>query len=134
MDIDKLKDLIRVGRVSSVNSQNCTARVTFPDKDDMVSAELPIISIGSKQTKAYWLPAIDTQVLCIFTPNPSGKGLNDGFIIGCFYSTTDTPAENNEKVVSIHLDDGSYIRFDNGNVEIHASKSLKLTAPRIDLN
>ena len=44
------------------------------------------------------------------------------------------PVENNEKAVSIHFDDGSYIRFDNGNVEIHASKSLKLTAPRIDLN
>ena len=40
MDISKVRDVIRVGRVSSVNGTNCTARVTFPDKDDLVSQEL----------------------------------------------------------------------------------------------
>lgn len=134
MDINKIKDLIRIGRVSSINPLKCTAKVTFPDKDDMVSDELPILTIGTNKTKAYFLPAIDTQVLCIFLPNNSGKGINDGFVLGCIYSDEDMPVENNEKVVSINFDDGSYIRFDNGNIEIHGSKTVKITAPKIDLN
>lgn len=54
MDINKIKDLIRIGRVSSVNPLKCTAKVTFPDKDDMVSDELPILTIGTNKTKAYF--------------------------------------------------------------------------------
>ena len=77
MDISKVRDVIRVGRVSSVNGTNCTARVTFPDKDDLVSQELPIVTIGSNGTLGYWVPEVDTQVLCVFLPNPSGKGMMD---------------------------------------------------------
>ncbi len=63
MDINQIKNLIRIGTVSAVNGESCSARVAFEDKDNMVSAELPIITIGSKQTKAYWLPEVGTQVL-----------------------------------------------------------------------
>lgn len=52
MDINQIKNLIRIGTVSAVNGASCSARVAFEDKDNMVSAELPIITIGSKQTKA----------------------------------------------------------------------------------
>ena len=89
MDINQIKNLIRIGTVSAVNGESCSARVVFEDKDNMVSAELPIITIGSKQTKAYWLPEVGTQVLCIFQPNASGSGISKGFIIGAFYSTQD---------------------------------------------
>ena len=87
MDINQIKNLIRIGTVSAVNGESCSARVAFEDKDNMVSAELPIITIGSKQTKAYWLPEVGTQVLCIFQPNASGSGISKGFVIGAFYST-----------------------------------------------
>lgn len=134
MDINQIKNIIRVGKVSSVNPANCTARVTFDDKDDLVSYELPVITLGSHETQAYWLPEIDTQVLCVFLPNPSGKGLSDGFVIGAFYSAEDPPAENAAGTKSIIFADGSFIRFADGTVEINAAKAIKLTAPRIDLN
>ena len=79
MDTNQLKNMLRVGRVSSVNGTNCTARVTFPDKEGLVSAELPVLQIGSLSTMGYWVPEVDTQVLCAFLPNPSGKGINTGF-------------------------------------------------------
>ena len=114
-----IRDIFRVGKVSSVNASNCTARVTFPDKDDLVSQELPIIVIG----------------LCCFLPNASGRGMNTGFILGAFYSAADPPEENNKKVRCLKVPDGSYIKFEgNGNVEIHATGNLKLTGARIDLN
>ena len=130
-----IRDIFRIGRVSSVNGTNCTARVTFPDKDDLVSAELPIIVIGSKGTQGYWVPEVDTQVLCCFLPNPSGSGLNEGFILGAFYSQQDPPEDKDENVRSIRFPDGSYFHFDGkGTIHIHASSHLILTAPRIDLN
>ena len=43
-----IKNLIREGIVSSTNPQNCTVRVVFGDKDDGVSADLPVLVRGSK--------------------------------------------------------------------------------------
>lgn len=129
MDINQLHNIIRIGCVSSVDPQQCTARVTFNDKDGMVSNDLPIIVPCSKSNKAYWLPDIDTQVLCIFLPNPSGNGINDGYIVGAFYSDVDTPAENGPKIKSLKFDDGSYVRYDGaGNIQIHAAGSITITA------
>ena len=107
-----IRDIFRIGKVSSVNGAACTVRVTFPDKDDMVSAELPIVVVGSHGTKGYWVPEVDTQVLCCFLPNPSGRGMNDGFVLGGFYSTEDPPEESDPKVRCIKLPDGCYIKFD----------------------
>lgn len=130
-----IRDMFRIGMVSSVNGKNCTARVTFPDKEDMVSAELPIVVIGSYQTKGYWVPEVGMQVLCCFMPNPAGTGMNAGFILGGFYSDQHQPEESNPNVRCLKVPDGSYIRFDgNGEVHIHASGHMILTAPRIDLN
>ena len=130
-----IRDIFRIGKVSSVNGAACTVRVTFPDKDDMVSAELPIVVVGSHGTKGYWVPEVDTQVLCCFLPNPSGRGPNDGFVLGGFYSTEDPPEESDPKVRCIKLPDGCYIRFDGaGNIHIHATGNLTLTGARIDLN
>lgn len=134
MDINQIKNLIRIGRVSAVNGAECSARVTFGDKDDLVSAELPIITIGSKDTKAYWVPEVDTQVLCVFNPNTSGSGLDDGFIIGAFYGDEDTPVESNPNTRSITFADGSFIRYSDGNIEINAKGNLILKGANITLN
>lgn len=128
MDINKIKNLIRIGTISAVNGAACSARVVFDDKDDLVSAELPIITIGSSQTRAYWIPEVGTQVLCIFQPNASG------FIIGAFYSSVDKPVESDAAVRSITFADGSFIRYDNGNIEINAKGKLVLKGATIELN
>lgn len=134
MDTNYIRNLIRVGRVSTVNGAACRAKVTFPDKDNSVSAELPILQIGSNGTKGYWVPEVNTQVLCLFLPNSSGKGMSDGFILGAFYSNAAPPAESDESVRSIRFLDGSFIRYNNGTITIKAASAIKLEAPRIDLN
>lgn len=134
MDINQIKNLIRIGTVSAVNGESCSARVAFEDKDNMVSAELPIITIGSKQTKAYWLPEVGTQVLCIFQPNVSGSGISKGFVIGAFYSTQDAPVESDASVRSITFADGSFIRYQNGNIEINANGKLVLRGATVEIN
>lgn len=134
MDINQLKNIIRVGIVSSVNGTNCTARVTFPDKDNMVSAELPVIQIGGNGTQGYWIPEVGTRVLCLFTPNASGSGINSGFILGAYYTKATPPAESDPNVRSIRFPDGSFVKYENGTITINAASEIILKAPTININ
>lgn len=58
--MDKVKETIRIGKVSSVNVKERTARVIFTDSDNMVSAELPVlvnmpfITVTKTDNKASW--------------------------------------------------------------------------------
>lgn len=106
-DITALKNIVRVGWVSSVNAADRTARVIFKDKgENFVSGSLKVLknppfipAYGEpQQTEAKgggsgaasfeshvhtviispWLPAAGDFVLCIYLPNGDG----DGFVIG----------------------------------------------------
>lgn len=107
-DLSVLKNIVRTGRVSSVNAENRTARVTFEDKGQspLVSGELKVIknppfipakgaaqrteseSGGSGEAAfaahshavkiAPWLPSPGDYVLCLYIPTDDG----DGFVIG----------------------------------------------------
>ncbi len=139
-----IKSTFRIGNISSVNPANGTARVTFPSLDSNVTDELPIITRGSKANKDYWIPDIDEQVLCLFLPNPSGRGATMGFILGTFYSTADAPEENSKDVHAIKFSDGTVIRHDRtsgnltikatGNINIEAAGNITLNGATINLN
>lgn len=70
-----LKNMVRIGEVSSVDEKTQTARIKFADKKDFVSGALKVISQGSP-----WLPSVGDFVVCLYLPN----GESDGFIIGGF--------------------------------------------------
>lgn len=76
-------DLIRVGRVSSVNETDYTVRVEFQDKEKLVSHDLPIFVSTTSKTKnpEIDLPKVGESVVCIFLPN----GAQQGFCLGAFY-------------------------------------------------
>ena len=135
MDI-KMEEFIFIGIVCSYGKSPDTVIVRRPDKDDRTTMELYVISRCTHLTKDYWMPDIDDQVLCILTPNHSGKGPGAGYVIGAIYSSEDPPVEDDTNVRSIHYKDGSFIRLDmgTGEMQIHASKHLEITAPRIDIN
>lgn len=138
MDIEallrELSKYIFIGIVSQYGETPGTVIVSRPDQDDRTTAELYILSRCTKATKDYWMPDIGEAVMYILLPNASGKGPGEGFVIGAHYSSVDAPAETDTSVRSIRYKDGSYIVNNNGAIEIHASKTLKLTAPKIDIN
>ena len=84
-DIQELKDIVRIGQVSKVNSGNMTARVKIPDQG-IVTGDLRIVKrtptveckTGCDIKIKPWIPTVGQWVLCIF--KPYGEG--DGFIIG----------------------------------------------------
>ena len=125
-----IKRLIRVGTVSSVNAAAGTVRVAFAAQDDMVTYELPVITRGSKNNKDYWLPDVDEQVLCLFLPNTSGRGVCDGFVLGTFYSSVDAPMENSGDVHAVKYGDGTIIKHDRstGKLTINATGDIDIIA------
>jgi phage baseplate assembly protein gpV len=86
-----IEELFFVGIVSSYGPGGNTVVVRRPDKDDRTTAELFIVSQGSHETKDYWMPAIEDQVLCLLLPNTSGKGPGTGYVLGTIYSSVDLP-------------------------------------------
>lgn len=139
-----IKRLIRVGTVSSVNAAEGTVRVAFAAQDDMVTYELPVITRGSKNNKDYWLPDVDEQVLCLFLPNTSGRGVCDGFVLGTFYSSVDAPVENSGDVHAVKYGDGTIIKHDRstgkltinatGDIDIIAGGNVTINGQTINLN
>lgn len=136
MDTNIISRLVRVGRVSSLDVENMAARVVFPDMDNSVSDTLPILTFGSALAKAYWMPDIDEQVVCLMIPNASSKGSNDGFILGSFFSDEDRPVVSGATIRRIDFGDGSYVSHDRatGNMEIHATGAITITGSQVNIN
>lgn len=97
-----IRNLIRIGIVSSINEEGGTVRVIYDDKDNMVSDELPLLN------SEYNMPDIGAQVLCIFLPN----GLQQGFCLGGFYSDLNAPPVQNKNIYLKQFDDGTSIQYD----------------------
>ena len=129
-----LENLFFIGIVTDLFPKQGMAVVKMPDHDDKPTEKLFVLQRGTTRTKHFWMPAIDDQVLCIRTPNFSGKGMGEGFILGAIYSDEDLPIEDDAETRSIVFPDGSYIRCKNGEISIHAEKHLELTSKRIDIN
>lgn len=144
MDTNFIKNIIRIGRVSSIDVNANTARVAFSDKDDLVSGNLMIVNRGSMVDKDYWIPDIDEQVLCLMMPNKSGQGLNEGFILGSFFSAEDVPQERSADVRAIKFGDGTVIKHDRksgsltvnatGDIDISAGGSVTIRGETVEIN
>lgn len=127
-------EAVRKGIVSSVNRENCTAKVYFPDWDEKVSFDLPVMQKNTLNTKYYWMPEPNEQVICAFFAN----GTQEGVVLGAIYSEVDKVPE--EFLVSDDCDgvlfsDGTLIRYDvqnhilfidvKGEIEIKADKNIR---------
>lgn len=83
-------NLVRVGVVSAVKDDELTARVHFPQFDNMVSGWLKVlqqpahyaVSLYNNHnhtiTYRYWMPKVNDMVLVVYTPGFS----MDGYILG----------------------------------------------------
>ena len=62
---------MRIGIVSSVDADEHTARVFYPDAGDMVSGWLYVLQSGTD-----WMPSVNDRVLCVTMEDA------DGYILG----------------------------------------------------
>lgn len=134
MDISQLKNVIRKGRISVVDGAHCRAKVVFEDKNDLISDWLPVLQPFTSKSQSYSVPEVGTPVACLFTMNPSGNGLADGFILGAYYDATHKPAESDPDVRSMQFPDGSCIRYDHGNITIQATGKVVIKGATVAIN
>jgi len=103
-----LKNLIRVGKVTAIDTKKHQARVLFDDKPSTVSYWLDIIVRNTLRNKDYELPDIDEQVICLFLPNGNAQG----FILGATYNTKDLPPIDDKDKRHVRFEDETEIEYD----------------------
>lgn len=111
------KSEIRIGKVSSVNYAQGMVRVTYPDRDDSVTAEIPVFSF----TDEYKMPKVGSQVLVVHLSNGAAAGV----CLGHYWNEKNTSKATGEGVFRKELgqDYGeAFIEFKGGTVTIHADK------------
>ncbi|OKP67568.1 hypothetical protein A3842_28105 [Paenibacillus sp. P3E] len=98
--------MIRIGRVSTSDAAAGSVRVTFADRDDMVSGELPVITPGG-WGRGNAIPLPGERVLCVFLDN----GRSAGFCLGTYFVEDDQPSGTKDQR-GVWFEDGSYVYYD----------------------
>ncbi|WP_052647015.1 phage baseplate assembly protein V [Paenibacillus terrae] len=122
--------LNRIGVVSSVDTETGKVRVVFPDMDDMVSPELPLLTTGTGWGLSNAMPEPGDNVACIFI----GNGRPDGVCLGALYDGSyDMPADQSQR--GIYFEDGSHVYFDKttGSIEINAVGAVNVQAKTVSI-
>ena len=131
--MQNLKNLVRSGKVSSVNSEKCTCRVVFDDLDNLVSAELFVLQPSCMNNRFYNLPDVGDSVLCLMAPNDEH---GTGFVLGSFYHQNNPPPAQVQDTSMIQFGDGTEIKYDRARHElsINCVGNIKINGKEIHLN
>lgn len=108
-------EVMRYGRVDSVDLKKATARVVFQDRDDVKSFDLQVMQKNTLNKKAYWMPEIDEIAVCLFLSN----GQESGIIIGTLYAEDDASkhkpvpeiSDDGKQRVGLWIDAHNYIKW-----------------------
>ena len=115
--------LIREGEVTALNETLMTARVSFKDRDNLTTAELPILGRGSSSVAAdYWLPAVGDRAVCIFAPNDDQAG--EGWILGTRFSKKAPPVKAGGR--RLMFGSGTALEFEDGNMNLTVAGALNV--------
>lgn len=137
------KSEIRIGKVSSVNYAQGMIRVTYPDRDNSVTAEIPMFSF----TDEYKMPKVGSQVLVVHLSNGTAAGV----CLGHYWNERNVSKHTGEGIFRKELAQSygeAYLDYSDGkltiyageieivgkSVEIKADESITMTAPLITGN
>ncbi len=117
----------RVGLVSAQNPATGQVRVTFPDRNQLQSYWLGVLVTKSQNDKAYWMPDLGEQVVCLMDEHDE-----DGAVLGALYSTVDTPPVNSTNKWHWTMKDGATFEYDRAAhalaVALPAGATMSITA------
>ncbi len=108
-------DTLRLGKISTINYKDGTARVLYTDRDNAVTAELPLLSFE------YRMPSVDDFVLVCHLPNGGAAGI----ILGPIWNDNNRPPEGKEGLYRKDLDKNAgkcFLRYDGSELQIVAPK------------
>ena len=121
----RLANLMRVGKIHSVDHASARCRVTFGFNDANISGWVPWMTSRAGSTREWNPPTVGEQVVLM---NPSGQD-NSGFAMPGGIYRTDAPANGNEAgQVILDLPESGAWKIRLGNVTIEAlNNSAKIT-------
>ena len=97
----------RVGIVQQQDAAHAKVRVVFPDYDEVVSWWLPIVFAKTQDDKAYWIPDVGEQVVCLMDLRDEA-----GAVLGAIYSNADMPPVNSADKFHVAFKDGASVDYD----------------------
>ena len=114
-----MSDIVRVGKISTINYEAGTASVTYEDRNNEVSPQFPFFS------SSYEMPKVDEQAVVIMLPNSTTKG----FIIGVPFSGKKIPSESGPGIFFKEFSDGTFILYDPKRKMLHVeADKIKLSS------
>jgi phage baseplate assembly protein gpV len=98
---------LRLGIVQKQDPSMGRVRVTFSEFDQMLSYWLPVVVPKTQNDKAYWLPDIGEQVVCLMDEHDEA-----GVVLGAIYSQVDTTPVQSADKFHLGFKDGTSIEYD----------------------
>ena len=128
-----LKSIVRFGIVSAVYPARHSCRLTFPDRNDLVSGELPILIPAGAKNSYFALPDVGDECVCVC---PSNDDSNVGFVLGSFYHDKAPPPTDNQDVSMIKFEDGSTISYDRAKHELNVkiNGTIRINGRQVYIN
>ena len=105
---DTLNEAIRIGIVSSIDSEHGTAQVTFEDRDDIVTRDLPMVVPCTLYDRWYYMPDIGERVRVLMDPDAPTRGC----ILGSYYDDVRMPPIDDEDKVYVIFKDETLVEYD----------------------
>jgi phage baseplate assembly protein V len=110
--------MFRVGIVKAQDLRSARVRVIFPDRNQMISWWLPVVTPKSQDDKAYWMPDPGEQVVCLMDEHDE-----DGAVLGSIYSSMDMAPVSSADKWHLAIKDGATFEYD------RSSHSLAVNLP-----
>jgi phage baseplate assembly protein V len=102
-----LNPTFRVGIVQEQDTLRAKVRVLFPDYDEVISWWLSVVFFKTQNDKAYWIPDIGEQVVCLMDLRDEA-----GAVLGAIYSEVDVPPVNSANKFHLAFQDGTSFDYD----------------------
>jgi phage baseplate assembly protein V len=120
--------MFRVGIVQQQDLVNGRVRVSFPDREQMVSYWLPIGVRGALHDHDWWMPDVGETVSCDMDANDE-----DGTVERAIYTEANPPPQGlTGDVRQLVMKDGAVFKYDRNqhalNVSLPAGSTMTLTA------
>ena len=97
----------RLGIVKDQDPSLGRLRVAFSEFDQMLSYWLPVVVPKTQNDKAYWLPDIGEQVVCLMDGRDEA-----GVVLGAVYSQADTTPVQSADKCHLGFKDGTAMEYD----------------------
>ncbi|KIX14985.1 phage baseplate assembly protein V [Dethiosulfatarculus sandiegensis] len=123
-----MHQVLRIGVVTLQLPEKGKVRVRLIDADCLETYELTVLYPATYMDKAYRMPDIDEQVVCLFVP--FADGLQKGFVLGAIYSDPDPVPVSCPNKTHMRWVDGTWMEYDRaeGKMQIHCRGKLIIAA------